>query len=87
MGEKNPRLRVNNSKVNNPIQPKFELVRVFMPVLITCKFDKDPIKGDWEKSWRHNFFSPLKDTLLKNDWSDTTEIRTCPRFYACARFL
>ena len=21
-----------------------------MPVLITCKFDKDPIKGDWEKA-------------------------------------
>ena len=20
-----------------------------MPVLVTCKFDKDPIKGDWEK--------------------------------------
>ena len=41
--------RANNSKVNNPIWPKFELVRAFMPVLITCKFDKDPIKGDWEK--------------------------------------
>ena len=38
--------RANNSKVNNPIRPKFELVRAFMSVLITCKFDKDPIKGD-----------------------------------------
>ena len=39
----------NNSNVNNPIQPKFELIRAFMPLLVTCKFDKDPIKGDWEK--------------------------------------
>ena len=36
----------NNSKVNIPILPKFELVQAFMPVLITCKLDKDPIKGD-----------------------------------------
>ena len=48
----------NNSKVNNPIRPKFKLVRAFMPVLVTCKFDKDPIKGDWEKL--ETFFSPLK---------------------------
>ena len=42
---KNLRSRANNSKVNNPIRPKFELVRAFMSVLVT-KFDKDPIKGD-----------------------------------------
>ena len=57
-GKKNPRSRANNSKVNNPIQPKFELIWVFMPVLVTCKFDKDPIKGDWEKL--ETSFSPLK---------------------------
>ena len=58
-GVKNRCSRANNSKVNNPIRPKFELVRAFMPVLITCKFDKDPIKGDWEKL-ETSFFSPLK---------------------------
>ena len=46
---KNRCSNANNSKVINPIWPKFELVRAFMPVLITCKFDRDPIKGDWEK--------------------------------------
>ena len=46
---KNPRSRANNSKVNNPILPKFEHVQAFMPVLVTCKFAKDPIKGDWKK--------------------------------------
>ena len=33
-----------------------------MPVLVTCKFDKDPIKGDWEKL-ETSFISPLKGTL------------------------
>ena len=47
----------NNSKVNNPIRPKFELVWAFMPFLITCKFDKDPIKGDWEKLETSFFFT------------------------------
>ena len=28
-----------------------------MPVLITCKFDKDPIKGDWENA--ETLFFPL----------------------------
>ena len=35
--------------MNDPIWPKFELVQAFMPVLVTRKFDKDPIKGDWAK--------------------------------------
>ena len=38
--------RVNNSKVNNPNRPKFQLIRTFMPVLLTCKFDKYLIKGE-----------------------------------------
>ena len=49
MGKQIQHSRANNSKVNNPIRPKFELIRAFMPVLITCKFDKYLIKGDWEK--------------------------------------
>ena len=50
------RLKANNSKVNNPIQSKFEFIRAFMPVLITCKFDKDLIKGDCEKLETWFFF-------------------------------
>ena len=46
MGKKNPPSRANNSRVNNSIRPTFELLRALMPVLVTCKFDKDPIKGD-----------------------------------------
>ena len=34
-----------NSAGSGPIWQKFELVRDFMPVLITCKFEEDLIKG------------------------------------------
>ena len=46
---KNPNSRVNNSKVTDPIGPNFDLIKVFMPhftVHVTCKFDKDEIKGN-----------------------------------------
>ena len=33
-----------NSKVNSSIWPEIKLVPYFMPVLVTCKFDKDQIK-------------------------------------------
>ena len=36
--------RASNSKVNIPIWPKFKLRQDFMPVLVTCKLDEDPIK-------------------------------------------
>ena len=34
----------DNSVVSGPIWPKFELVRDFMHVLVTCKYKKDGIK-------------------------------------------
>ena len=73
-----------NSEMNNPNLPNFELVWAFMPVLVTCKFDKDPIKGDWE-SWWHHFFHPSR--ARNSNWSDTMGIWTRPRFYACRRYL
>ena len=36
----------SNSKVNSPIWPKIELIRDFMPVLVSCKFDEDQIKTE-----------------------------------------
>ena len=42
--------RANNSVVKSLTQPKFELIRDVMPVLVTSKFDKDPIKDDWENA-------------------------------------
>ena len=37
-------LKAANSVVSGPIWPKFELVRDFMHVLVTCKYKKDRIK-------------------------------------------
>ena len=43
------RSRAANYVVSGPIWPKFELVRDFMHVLITCKYKKDWIKNNREK--------------------------------------
>ena len=44
--------RAANSVFIGPIWPKFELVRDFMHVLVTCKYKKDKIKTT-EKSFPH----------------------------------
>ena len=51
------RSRASNSVVSGPIWPKFELVRDFMHVLVTCKYKKDRIKSNREKL--ETPFSPL----------------------------
>ena len=40
-----PDPRAVNSAVHGPIWSNFELVRVFMVVLITCKNEEDPIEN------------------------------------------
>ena len=42
------RSRAANSIVNGGIWPKFKLIQAFMHVLITCKYEKDPIKNSRE---------------------------------------
>ena len=39
-------LWARNSKVTDSIQPEFKLVWDFMAVLVTSKFDEDPIKNE-----------------------------------------
>ena len=36
----------HDSEVTDVIRPEFELVQDFMPVLVTSKFDEDPIKNE-----------------------------------------
>ena len=54
-------LKVSNSKANIPIWPEIELIRVFKPVLVTCKFHKDPIKNE-DAIMSMTFFPALKGT-------------------------
>ena len=49
--------RAVNSVVSGPIWPKFELVRDFMHVLVTCKYKEDQILSNREKV--ETPFSPL----------------------------
>ena len=43
------RLRAANSVVRGPIWPNFKLIQALMYVIITCKYEKDPIKNNREK--------------------------------------
>ena len=49
--------RAPNSEGSDLIWPKFEIVRDFMPVLITCKFDEDQIQTKGVSV--ETLFSPL----------------------------
>ena len=57
MGNFIRRSRAANSVVCGPIWRKFEVVRDFMSVLVTCKYKKDRIKNNREKV--ETSFSPL----------------------------
>ena len=46
-----------NSAVLGPIWPNFELFRDIMHVLVTCKFEEDPIKNEGARVF--TTFSPL----------------------------
>ena len=47
-----------NSEVSGGILPKFELIQVFIVVLVTCKNEEDPIKNEGVRVLTR--FSPLK---------------------------
>ena len=46
MGDFSRRSRAANSAVLGPIWPNFEVVRDVMDVLVTCKYEEDPIKNE-----------------------------------------
>ena len=51
------RSRAANSVVLGPIWPNFELVRDVIDVLVTCKYEGDPIKNEGARVL--TTFSPL----------------------------
>ena len=57
MGNFSNRSRAANSAVLGPIWPNFELVRDLMNVLVTCKYEEDPIKNEGARV--DTTFSPL----------------------------
>ena len=57
MGNFSDAQRAPNSVGSGPIWRKLEFVRDFMPVLVTCKFEKDLIRNNKEKV--ETSFSPI----------------------------
>ena len=56
-GDFSRRSRAANSAVLGPTWPNFELVRDVMYVLVTCKYEEDPIKNEGARVF--TTFSPL----------------------------
>ena len=56
-GDFSRRSRAANSAVLGRIWPKFELVRDIIVVLVTCKYEEDPIKNEGARV--DTTFSPL----------------------------
>ena len=86
--------RVSSSEVNGPIWPEIELIRDFMPVLITSKFEEDLIKN--ERDCLETPFSDYKSMgnfldaqghLTPNGVVQSGRNYTRPRFYACPCYL
>ena len=57
MGDFSRRSRAANTAVLGPIWPNFELVRNVMDVLVTCKYEEDPIQNKGARV--DTTFSPL----------------------------
>ena len=80
------RLRAANSVVRGRIWSNFKL-QALMYVIITCKYEKDPIKNNREKG-ATPFFSNYNTICCHgNQWSDLAYFRTHPSFYACPHCL
>ena len=60
-GDFSRRSRAANSAVLGPIWPNFELVRDILDVLVTCKYEEDPIENEGARV----------DTTLYSNFSDT----------------
>ena len=74
------RSRAPNSVGSGPIWPKFELIRDFMPVLITCKFEKNLIKNNREKV--DIVFPIIRQWALSVAMETRVLIQSVPKSYA-----
>ena len=79
----------DNSAVKGRIWLKFELIRDVMAILVTSKYEEDPIKieGATVATTQNNDFSNTQGQLLRSQRSGLAEIRTHQRYYSCPRYL
>ena len=58
------RSRAANSVVSGGICPKFKLIQAFMYALITCKYEKDPIKNSRENVMKFELIQDIMHVLI-----------------------
>ena len=68
------RLRAANSVVRGLIWPNFKLIQALMYVIITCKYEKDPIKNNREKGGNTVF------QIITLSVAMETSVRILPNF-------
>ena len=76
------------------IWPNFKLIQVLMYVIITCKYEKDPIKNS-RKKWRHRFshykhmriFSDVQGQLTPQSVVLGGRNSNSPSSHACHHYL
>ena len=78
------RAHTGNSKVIDPIQPEFELIQDSMPVLVTSKFDKDPIKNEPASLETPNIWEIFRRSRAPNSVGSSP---TWPKFELTRDFL
>ena len=76
------RSRAANSPVRSLIWLKFELIQVFIVVLVTCKNEEDPIKIEGTRVLTSIYvgFSDAQGELICSQRWNTGEIGTHPSF-------
>ena len=62
-------LRAANSVVHGRIWPNFNLIQAIMYVIITCKYEKDPIKNNREKVAKLFFKLTLSVAMETGGWT------------------
>ena len=77
--------RAANSVVHGRISPNFELIQALMYIIITCKYEMNPIKNVQENVMTP-FFPPFF-CCHGNQWSHLAEFRTHSSSYTCPHYL
>ena len=69
--------------MSDPIRPEFEPLRDIIPILVSSKFDEDPIENErasWEKPFSHYYVMgnilDAQGHLVKLDLRDNTHTYT-----------
>ena len=80
---------LDNSAVLCRIWPKFDLFRDIMVVLVTCKYEEDPIKNESARVLTRLYvvFSDAQGQLIPKSAAEFCLNSYSSNFYSCPRYL